>query len=86
MWRNHYAIGALGPDLFYLLPDFKGDAGAAILSAVRWLLDVWQAVDDAILGPWEDWMGPLGANDADLAAALTAAGWPDRCGVRRAGR
>jgi hypothetical protein len=22
-WRNYYAIGALGPDLFYLLPDYK---------------------------------------------------------------
>ena len=22
-WRNYLALGALGPDLFYLLPDFK---------------------------------------------------------------
>jgi hypothetical protein len=27
--RNYLAAGALGPDLFFLLPDFKGDLGLA---------------------------------------------------------
>jgi hypothetical protein len=69
-WRNYLALGALGPDLFYLLPDFK-TFGGAILSAEEWIVGIWDTVDRALIGPWEKWMGPVGANDADLAAQLT---------------
>ena len=34
--RNYLAVGALGPDLFFLLPDFKGEAGKGLLA----LLDI----------------------------------------------
>jgi hypothetical protein len=69
-WRNYYAIGALGPDLFYLLPDYKADLGNVVLSVVSWLLKEWQVVDDLFVGSWEKWMGPVGANDSDLTAQL----------------
>lgn len=70
-WRNYYAIGALGPDLFYLLPDFKKGASNVLLSVVDWLLKEWKIVDDLFVGSWEKWMGPVGANDSDLTAQLT---------------
>src|SRR5256885_73462 len=70
-WRNYYAIGALGPDLFYLLPDYKKEAGNVLLSVVTWLVKEWQMVDDMFVGSWEKWMGPVGANDSDLTAQLT---------------
>jgi hypothetical protein len=70
-WRNYFAIGALGPDLFYLLPDFKKEAGNVLLSAAKWVLDEWDVIDKMFVGSWEKWMGPVGANDADLTAQLT---------------
>ncbi len=70
-WRNYFAIGALGPDLFYLLPDFKKEAGNVLLSAANWVLDEWDVIDKMFVGSWEKWMGPVGANDADLTAQLT---------------
>ena len=36
--RNYLAAGALGPDLFFLLPDFKGDLGTTLLKLVRFAL------------------------------------------------
>ena len=69
-WRNYYAIGALGPDLFYLMPDYKKDAGNVLLSVVNWTLNEWQMIDDLFVGSWEKWMGPVGANDSDLTAQL----------------
>ena len=69
-WRNYYAIGALGPDLFYLMPDYKKDAGNVLLSVVNWSLNEWQMIDDLFVGSWEKWMGPVGANDSDLTAQL----------------
>lgn len=70
-WRNFLAIGALGPDLFYLLPDFEPPNANVLLTVTKWILDEWEQVDELFVGPWEDWMGPIGANDADLTAQLT---------------
>ncbi|MGY1684991.1 zinc dependent phospholipase C family protein [Geodermatophilus sp. SYSU D00867] len=70
-WRNYLALGALGPDLFYLLPDFKAPHGGPLLSVADWIFGVWTTVEDHILGPWDKWMGPVGANDSAIAAQLT---------------
>jgi len=70
-WRNYLAIGALGPDLFYLLPDFKPPYADVLLSVVTWVLDEWEEVDELFVGSWEKWMGPVGANDSALTAQLT---------------
>ena len=32
--RNYLAAGALGPDLFFLLPDFKGDLGTGLMTLI----------------------------------------------------
>ena len=70
-WRNYLAIGALGPDLFYLLPDFKKDAGNILLTVISWALDEWSKLDELFVGSWEKWNGPVAANDADLTNALS---------------
>lgn len=70
-WRNYLAIGALGPDLFYLLPDFKDELGCVIRQVVKWAVEVWQILDEDFIGKWEKWMGPISANNAQLASQLT---------------
>ncbi|MFF7312034.1 zinc dependent phospholipase C family protein [Streptomyces sp. NPDC008137] len=70
-WRNYLALGSIAPDLFYLLPDFKTRHGGPLFGVAEWVLDVWNTVEEQFLGPWEKWMGPVGANDEQLAAQLT---------------
>jgi hypothetical protein len=70
-WRNFLAIGAIGPDMFYLLPDYPDGLGNALLALATTLVDLWGKVDDTFVGSWEKWMGPVGANDADLTAQIS---------------
>jgi hypothetical protein len=65
-WRNFLAIGAVGPDMFYLLPDYAGPPGNMVLSFFTQLIKVWGILDEQFIGSWEKWMGPVTANEADL--------------------
>lgn len=65
--RNYLAAGALGPDLFFLLPDFKGDLGAGLLGLVRFALGTWAVIDEEFLKHWEKWMAPT-LDDANTLA------------------
>jgi hypothetical protein len=74
---TYVALGAIGPDIFFLLPDFKPPWGATktggfglwwLATAIR---DYYTAFDDMFLGPWESAMGPIGANASDEINALT---------------
>ena len=69
--RNYLAAGALGPDLFFLLPDFKGDQGKGLLELVQFVLTTWKALDETFLEQWETWMGPVADNKNQLANSLT---------------
>jgi hypothetical protein len=69
--RNYLAAGALGPDLFFLLPDFKGDQGKGLLELVEFVLTTWKALDETFLEQWETWMGPVADNNNQLANSLT---------------
>lgn len=69
-WRNYLAIGSLGPDLFYLLPDFAGDTGDMVLTIVQELLDVWELFDPFKAG-YDKWLGPLSADTEDLLNQVT---------------
>lgn len=44
-WRNYLALGAIGPDLFYLLPDKTRTRGMVVREVVKWALDVWEAIE-----------------------------------------
>ena len=70
-WRNYLALGALGPDLFYLLPDFKNTMGQVIRQVVQWALDVWEVIDAEFVSKWEKWIGPIATNNSQLASQLT---------------
>jgi hypothetical protein len=71
-WRNYLALGALGPDLFYMLPDFKNTTGCVIRQVVQWALDVWDVIDSEFISKWENWVGPISTNEQQLASQLTA--------------
>lgn len=69
--RNYLAAGALGPDLFFLLPDFKGDVGKGLLALVDFALTTWKVVDDNFIAQWEQWMSPVLDNANQLANGVT---------------
>jgi len=63
------ALGAIGPDIFFLLPDFKKPTMLwSLFNEIRELYTWW---DDNFLGPYESAIGPIGNNAQDLANALT---------------
>ena len=70
-WRNYLALGALGPDLFYLLPDFADTRGCVIRQVVQWVLDVWDVIDREFISKWDNWIGPISTNASQLASQLT---------------
>lgn len=70
-WRNYLELGSLGPDLFYLLPDFKNTTGQVIRQVVQWALDVWEEIDKEFVSKWEKWIEPISTNNAQLASQLT---------------
>lgn len=57
-WRNYLAAGAIGPDIFFLLPDFKGDKGNVLLTVTDWVLSVWDTIDTEFVSKWEKWAQP----------------------------
>ena len=57
-WRNYLAAGAIGPDIFFLLPDFKGDKGNVLLTVTDWVLSVWDTLDSEFVSKWEKWAQP----------------------------
>lgn len=70
-WRNYLALGAIGPDLFYLLPDFANGRGQTIRKVVEWVLDVWGWLDEEFVSKWEKWISPVSTNADQLASQLT---------------
>jgi hypothetical protein len=69
--RNYLAAGALGPDLFFLLPDFKGDVGKGVGALADFLLDKWKFVDDNFVTQWERWMTPVLDEQNQIVNSLT---------------
>jgi hypothetical protein len=72
--HNHpayVALGAIGPDIFFLLPDFQPPIGSALFGAAATIKDLYTWWDDNFLGPWQDMMGPIEDNRADELGALT---------------
>ena len=70
-WRNYLALGALGPDLFYMLPDFANTKGCVIRQVIQWALDVWEEIDAEFIARWEKWIEPISTNASQLASQLT---------------
>jgi hypothetical protein len=69
-WRNYLEVGALGPDLFYMLPDFSGTKGTVIRNVIKWAMDVWSVIDAEFVSKWDKWVGPISDNTSAIIAQL----------------
>ena len=69
--RNYLAAGALGPDLFFLLPDYMGDTGKGALALVNFVLSTWKLVDENFGTQWERWMTPVLDEENQLVNSLS---------------
>src|SRR6476661_2031105 len=67
----YVALGAIGPDIFFLLPDFKPPVGNMLWKLANEVRELFTWWDDNFLGPYESEIGPIGNNAADLENALT---------------
>lgn len=67
----YVTLGAIGPDLFFLLPDFKPPIGGMLWKLASFIRELYTAWDDNFLGPYESAMGPIANNAADEINALT---------------
>jgi hypothetical protein len=68
---NYYALGAIGPDLFFFLPDFKGRRGNMIAEAAKWVIKKFDLIDKNVITPWEDKFAPISEDQNELVSRLT---------------
>ena len=71
---NYYALGAVGPDLFYFLPDFRPKFGlpmVELIKIVEFLDDLYAKLDDWILSKWEHYFGQVNQNLDEAISRLT---------------
>ncbi|HUL76040.1 MAG TPA: zinc dependent phospholipase C family protein [Vicinamibacteria bacterium] len=71
---NFASLGAIGPDLFFFLPDFRDEGGVQISSVLvtvlKFLEDVYGAMDPYI-SKWEHYLGPISEDTAEEMSRLT---------------
>ena len=70
-WRNYLAWGAIGPDIFYLLPDFRPsklfpNLPNDLMSIVNWVLREWDQLDKQFIGPWDSYAAPAVRGVGDI--------------------
>ena len=70
-YPNYYALGAIGPDIFFLMPDFKGSTGNFIAKLAEWVIDFYDILDEKVLKPWEDIVGPIEEDQTEELSRLT---------------
>jgi hypothetical protein len=71
---NFAALGAHGPDLFFLLPDFRDEDGIPVSSVLIFVLDFLEGVYDALdpyISKWEHYLGPISEDTAEEISRLT---------------
>lgn len=69
---NYYALGAIGPDLFFLLPDFRSPGlGNTLVGVADFVNDLMTWVDEWILDWWEPTFGPFSQNLDEAVSRLT---------------
>jgi hypothetical protein len=70
-WRNYLAAGAIGPDIFFLLPDYKGNVGNVLLTFVEWYREVWDVIDEDFMSAWEKWAEPAISGQGEVLNQIT---------------
>ena len=82
-WRNYLALGSIGPDLFYMLPDYakRTDSsidGPAIRNTLQWVLSTWYTLDEEIVSRLE-YLSPIGTDLSQIGDQI-AGGLPNAIG------
>jgi hypothetical protein len=70
-WRNYLALGAIGPDIAALFPDFRPPIGSVIANVVDWYLEVWDVIDAKVVEPWETYAEPALTGFGDILNTFT---------------
>ena len=70
-YPNYYALGALGPDVFYFLPDFKGRIGNSLAEVASEIIKIYNVIDKNIIDPWETTFAPISEDSNELVSRLT---------------
>lgn len=76
---SYYALGAIGPDLFFFLPDFRSiciggkriPLANTLIGIVDWLNELYELLDTWILSDWEKYFGPGNENTAEAISRIT---------------
>ena len=71
---NYTAMGAVGPDLFFFLPDFRDQEGIAVSSVLVKVLEFVEGLYDALdpyVAKYEKYLGPIGEDTAEELSRLT---------------
>src|ERR1700693_4330226 len=69
--KAYAALGSLGPDLFFFLPDFKPPLGQGLWGVANFIKDVYTKWDEEFLIPYEFYILPDALNATDILNALT---------------
>jgi hypothetical protein len=71
---NFASLGAIGPDLFFFLPDFRDEKGvplsSVLVAVLRFLEDLYKTLDPYI-AKYEEYLGPLSENMDEEISRLT---------------
>ena len=68
---NYYALGAIGPDLFFMLPDFRNHLANPLIGVMHFLDDAYEKLDSWFLEDWERYIGPVSENTDEAISRLT---------------
>lgn len=68
---NYYALGAIGPDLFFFLPDFRNHLASPLIGVMHFLDDIYEKLDTWVLEDWERYIGPISENIDEALSRLT---------------
>lgn len=76
---SYYALGAVGPDLFFFLPDFRAvcvrgrrvPIANFLIGVTEFLEEAYEALDEWVLEDWERYFGPGNENVEEALSRLT---------------
>jgi hypothetical protein len=76
---NYAAIGAVGPDLFFFLPDFRDQeiagvhirVSSVLTQVLAFLEQTYEFFDEHFLSKWEHYVGPISEDTAEEISRLT---------------
>src|SRR2546428_7413465 len=84
---NFTAVGAMGPDLFFFLPDFRDEAGISVSNILIFILKFVEGIYSALdpfISKWEHYLGPISEDTAEETSRLTGGLSGTHRGLRRA--